>query len=116
MRKTRKVCEKESTRYQGFIYYYWWDIAPNLRKGLNKYDAIIFTEKDKNRKHFVNTKQLDTLLTESRQTTRGRKGAKKGNWGIKILADDPNTLRIEEPGKNPQQWEPIQSELFVKIS
>jgi hypothetical protein len=110
MGKTRRIPPpnlKFSKRYKR-EYIYWWDISPSLWAKFKKhYRIVMFIEGSRGRQHVVKTKDLEERLTKGNQTTRGRKGRRKGNWGIKILEYDPHTLRVEEPGKKPEEWEDI---------
>lgn len=103
MRRRKLLYKTESKRYQSQRFIYWWDIGAALWKELRLIGGVIFTEKDTNRLHGVSIEELKKWLTPGRLLNAGPGGA----WRIKILADDPNTLRIEEPGKNPQDWKVI---------
>ena len=87
---------KESKKYNAFLY--WWDITPRLAEKLDKYDIVDFIKKDTGEICSVPIKKLKTFLTKGRQTTRG-----EGNWGIKVLIDNPNELAFE-PGSKNQHW------------
>lgn len=84
------VIAKQSKRYDGMSFLYWWDITPKLAERLDKYEAVAFVCKDTGERCQVPTRALRGYLTEDRQTSRG-----DGNWGIKVLKNRPDELAFE---------------------
>lgn len=99
------VKKKKSMYYEGGSFSYWWDITPSLRSSLHLYDSVEFIKKDSLESCLVSREKLKGFLTPARQTTRG-----DGNWGIKVLRDEPDKLAFEPgPGGEwlylPVTWE-----------
>jgi len=93
-----------SQRYDPFIY--WWDITPERKERIALAGGIRFLQKDSGRWTEVAKEELLPLLTSVRQTTRSRH-ATGGNWGIKVLASNPDELAIEEPKVDAKDWQKI---------
>jgi len=86
------VLVKQSKKYDGMPFLYWWDISPNLKDSLDKFDMVEFVKKDTGELCIVPPAALKGFLTPDRQTTRGT-----GNWGVKVLKDHEDELAFE-PG------------------
>ena len=97
------VLTKESKRYVGKPFVYWWDISPRLVQALEQYEAVEFVKKDSRERCCLPVEALKPFLTPGRQTTRG-----DGNWGIKVLCDRESELALE-PGNRQGEW------LFVPV-
>jgi len=89
---------KESRRYEGQKYLYWWDIPPSNLDRLDDGDSIEFRKKDKNEGCLVPFNELKPFLRKDRQTTRH-----EGNWGIRVLETKPDCLAFEPPNKD-REW------------
>ncbi len=83
---------KQSKRYDGTLFTYWWDITPNLAKQLDAYEVVEFECRDTGERCAVSASRLIQFLTSERQTRRG-----EGNWGIRVLTDRPDELAFEPP-------------------
>ena len=92
------ILEKESKRYEGQPFRYWWDLSPGLLDRLDRYEAVAFIKKDTGERCCVPVPALKGYLTEERQTSRG-----DGNWGIKVLKGEEDQLAFE-PGAKPGRW------------
>lgn len=92
------VLVKKSQKYENKPFLYWWDITPNLRDSLIKYDNVEFVQKDTGKSCSVPVPALMGFLTDKRQTSRG-----DGNWGIKVLKDQTDTIAFE-PGTNNDRY------------
>jgi len=86
------VIKKQSKKYDGMSFVYWWDITPKLSERLEKYEAVAFVCKDTREYCQVPLRALKGYLTEERKTSRG-----DGNWGIKVQKDRPDELAFEPP-------------------
>ncbi len=91
------VLIKESKRYSN-SFLYWWDISSLLAEDLKRYDAIEFLKKDSGESCVIPTATLKEFFIKRRQTSRG-----KGNYGIKVLKNQPNELAFE-PGVLDRKW------------
>ena len=98
------VKPKESKRYEGKAFIYWWDITPNEAENLEGYEYVCFIQKDTGNRCRIPVAALMGFFTEERRTSRG-----KGNWGIKVLAERPGELAFE-PAKGMGDW------LFLPVS
>lgn len=92
------VLSKKSKRYEGKPFIYWWDFSPNLRESVKNYDAVEFVRKDTGESCSIEPELLTELLTKDRQTSRS-----SGNWGVKVMRDDPDKLAFE-PGRGGGEW------------
>ncbi len=92
------VLEKESKRYDGRDYIYWWDISPGFLKKTELYEAVEFIKKDTGERCHVPVVALKGYLTKDRQTSRGQ-----GNWGIRVLTDREGELAFE-PANRKSRW------------
>lgn len=81
---------KWSKRYDDMSFLYWWDITPSLAAALDALEDVEFAKKDTRERCVVPVEVLNGFLTSDRQTTRGQ-----GNWGIKVLKDQPDELAFE---------------------
>ena len=89
---------KWSKRYDDMPFLYWWDIAPSLAAALDALEDVEFAKKDTRERCVVPVDALGGFLGSDRQTTRGQ-----GNWGIKVLKDQPDELAFE-PGTGSGEW------------
>jgi len=92
------VLVKESKKYEGKSFVYWWDIAPSEADSLDRYEAVEFVKKDSGERCTVPVGTLKSFLEPERRTTRG-----SGNWGIKVLKQRPDALAFE-PGRGKGEW------------
>jgi hypothetical protein len=92
------ILKKESKRYEGKRFLYWWDISPGFLETIGRYEVVEFVKKDTREKCSLPVEALKGFLTEERQTTRG-----SGNWGIRILAERGNELAFE-PGRKEDKY------------
>ena len=97
-RKT-KVSVRNSKRYEGHSFHYWWDISPNgFVRLMKNCDAVHLQKKDTGEFCGVPTAALKGFFTKERQTSRH-----EGNWGIKVFKDEPDNLAFE-PGEGKDDW------------
>ena len=89
---------KWSKRYDDKPFLYWWDIAPSMVDNLDALEAVEFAKKDTGERCVVTVAVLKKFLKPEMQTTRGQ-----GNWGIKVLKDQPDELAFE-PGTGSGEW------------
>jgi len=102
-----KTCPSTSSKlYSGRFYTYWWDIWSSRKDALAEAGEIQLVKKDTDERALVKSEELLPLLTEARRTSRMVKRT-GGNWGIRVLADDPATVAVEEPGVEPRFWPKI---------
>ena len=94
----KSVLTKKSKRYDTANFFYWWDISPNFLQRMDKFEYIVFLQKDTDRFCSIPTIALKGFLTKNRRTTRGQ-----GNWGIKVLKKHENELAFE-PGSHNEEW------------
>jgi len=92
------ILKKESKRYEGKRFLYWWDISPGFLETIGRYEVVEFVKKDTREKCSLPVEALKGFLTEERQTTRG-----SGNWGIRIFAERGNELAFE-PGRKEDKY------------
>jgi hypothetical protein len=98
------ILEKESKEYKSRSFTFWWDFAPNFVKDSKRYASVKFVKKSTGASCTVSVKTLMRFFTDNRRTSRGG-----GNWGVKVLKDDPNMLAFEPP-KGSKEW------LFLKVA
>lgn len=92
------ILRKESKLYDNKSFLYWWDISPSLAERIDDYDQVQFIMADSGKHCTIPTIALKGFLTKDRQTSRG-----SGNWGVRILKDNPEELAFE-PGKESSKW------------
>lgn len=92
------VLPKQSKRYDGHNFVYWWDISPKIAEHLDKYDAVEFIKKDTGESCSLPPAALKGFFITERQTSRGN-----GNWGIRVLRDHEDKLAFE-PGTGGGDW------------
>ncbi|MCX5644662.1 MAG: hypothetical protein NTZ17_08240 [Phycisphaerae bacterium] len=92
------ILEKESKRYEGQRFLYWWDLSPGSLDRLDRYEAVEFLKKDTGERCHVPVPALKGYLTEERRTNRHG-----GNWGIKVLKEEEDQLAFE-PGVKTDRW------------
>lgn len=83
---------KASKEYKFGGYRFWWDFQPAFVDNADQYDEVQFVKKSTGEVCTVLIDDLLEFFTDDRKTFRGA-----GNWGVKILVDEPNKLAFEPP-------------------
>ncbi|MFP6583184.1 MAG: HNH endonuclease signature motif containing protein [Candidatus Hydrogenedentota bacterium] len=85
--RTKGSCLYDNNRFR-----YWWDISPNHLERYKNEDGIRFMKDDSGMFCEVSFATLKPFLSEIRRTSRG-----KGNWGVRVLLEQPEELAFESP-------------------